>query len=436
MFVINKMFKPCNSRWFQGSIAVLALVCCSGLAAERQSTLSCLSFEDALHVNARLDPAIGEAQTEQARAEARLKQIKSSWYPQLRGYGRTASGQTGLVDGRTDNQIGVVLSQRLYDFGQGRFEKRAAVSRVQASEFGVNEVLTDSSLVVAITYLNILEAVESLDAAKLRQDDVASVAAGVTRRLETNLITAAEARSIEADHANAIANRIEVELQLAEAKSKLAILTASSGELCDYLPPIKTQLQKNMPDSLVESLEHAHAGSRMQAADAGSKAAESELRVANGARLPVIEVQAVVAEIYDKDLNNWESSNRLGLDISSPLLGGSYSGQRDEAAANLRATKLGIDRLRREITESTTLTWERISAFEQLAVSRMNARDSLRLETEALRKEFEKGLRTYQEIKTVEADLQLAVIQEIEARFLAHKQRVNLLALTNLLLTY
>jgi len=386
---------------------------------------NCLSFEQALIRNAGLDPAIGEALSEQAKARARLKAIRS--------YGRTASGQTGLVDGRTDNQIGFILSQRIYDFGRGRYEQGAANARVNASAMGIEEVANDSSLDVAITYLSVLEAAESLSAAKRREEDLLSVAAGVKRRLETNLITAAEARSIEADRSNAIANRIEVSLELAESQSKLAILTKSSGQACEGISSIENFLKNRTPKNLDDTLQIVQQNPALRAAVQRRKAAEAELQVSRRARLPVIEAQGVAAGIYNKDLDKWEDSNRIGLDISSPLLGGRYGGQLDEAQANLRTAILRIGRLEREVNESTTLTWERINSYEELAISRRDARDSLREETNALRKEFEKGLRTYQEIKTVEADLQLSVLREIEARYLAHKQRSRLLALTDLL---
>ncbi len=400
-------------------------------AQEVDDSAMCLAFPDALFLNARLDPQIGEARTQQERAAARLSQIKSDSRPRLSSYGRTASGQSGLVDGRTENQVGVVLSQRLYDFGQNKSQRNAASARLNSSRLEVDNVLNESSLEAAVTFLQVLEAKESLVAALNREDHLKSISAGVARRLETNLITFAEASSIQADRANATANRIEFELSVAEAEAKLAILTDTSNKACENIQTIKASLEEIMPFTLAAAIMASTRNAELQAAVAGEKAALAELKASNRSRAPVIEMQAVAATIYDKELNRWDPSNRIGLEISTPLYGGRYKGQVAEARSNYSAAKLATQRLKREITETTSLTWQRIHSYEDLAKSRREASASLELEAEALRKEFSKGLRTYQEIERVEADLQLALLQAIEARFIAHQQRLRLLAITN-----
>ena len=287
---------------------------------------ACLSFPDALYLNARLDPQIGQARSEQERAKARLSQVKSDARPRLSSYGRTASGETGLVDGRTENQVGVVLSQRLYDFGQNKSQRLAASARVNASKFEIDNVSNSSALEAAVTFLEILEAKESLQAAKSREENLKSIEAGLARRLETNLITAAEARSIEADRANAQANRIEFELAVAEAESKLAILTDSSNKACANIQTIKASLEEIMPFTLSAAMAASTRNSELRSAIAKENATLSELKAASRSKAPVIEVQAVAATIYDKDLNQWNDSNRVGLEISAPLMGGAIKG--------------------------------------------------------------------------------------------------------------
>lgn len=433
LYSMINQFKQTASSSTRLITAFAACLCCAVVSNPvfAASAESCIGFGDALYMNAQLDPMIGEAQSELEKANARLKQVKSDWRPQMSTYGRTASGQTGLVDGRTDNQVGVILSQRVFDFGRGRLQQNAAEARVQASNLSIDDVASNSSLDAALTYLSILEARESLAAAQMREDHLNSIMTGVERRLQANLITAAEARSIEADQANAVANRLEIDLRLAAAQSKLAILTSNSGQVCDKIDDINYYVSERLPISLADALFVTSNSATLKAAMQNRKAASAEMEASRLYQLPVFEVQGVAANIYDKDLNEWKGSNRVSLELSAPLFGGRNSGQLDEARANLRTAGLTIDRLAREVKESTSLTWQRIKSYKDLALSRKKARDSLKLEAEALRKEFDNGLRTYQEIETVEADLQLSVLREIEARYLAHQQRIKLLALTN-----
>ena len=100
---------------------IISLTSIQGAAPE-----NCMSFTHAQKMSIARDPAIGEVKAQKQDAEAGVKLAKSDWLPQISTYARTATGSTGLVDGRTDNQIGVLATQRIFDFGHGKYGKRAA----------------------------------------------------------------------------------------------------------------------------------------------------------------------------------------------------------------------------------------------------------------------------------------------------------------------
>lgn len=87
--------------------------------------------------------------------------------------------------------------------------------------------------------------------------------------------------------------------------------------------------------------------------------------------------------------------------------------------------------MRRDLEKSITLTWQRATAYEALALAQASARDSLKAEAYALLREFENGLRPYQDVLQAEAGVQNAILQEIEARYLGREQSLHLVSLIN-----
>ncbi len=400
----------------------------------------CLSLPETLAIIAERDPTIGLARAEQAAAQARLTQVRSEWRPQLSSYARAAQGEVGLVSGRGDNQAGLILSQRVFDFGQGKYRQTAARARVTAADHSIAEADATSRLDAAETFLQVLESRERLEAANSRAQRFGALAEGVNQLLDPGLITLAEARSIEAENAAATASRIEEAATLDAALSRLAIYSGISRSPCPDSPEIDAFLARNLPAAVdvgpVLSGELVEDNPEIRIAKAMRDAALADLEVARRAQRPAVDLQGVTAYRYDDFENRWVSASRIGIELTMPIFGsGKYSGGRAEARAQLTASDLEIERLRRELLERTTTTQNRIAAFDELARARAAALSSQRAEVDAIEREFERGLRTFQDFIRAKAELALSEVAEIEARYAARKQRLILLALTDTLPT-
>lgn len=392
---------------------------------------SCVDLPRAVRASLVASPRLGEAEAAIQGSEARLAQIRATGRPQVSLYTRAADGEVGLTTGRTDNQVGLVLSHRLFDFGQTRFQRLAAEARLAASRAGRDESRLDEAAATAEAFLNVLEARDRLAAAEAREARLASLAGDLPRQLEAGVITAQTAAGIRADAAVARASRVDVALRLSEAEVRLHTLIDAQIPACPGTTDVDALLTGRLPppDSDLEgaALDASAQRTRLKAEEA---AARNDVVRAKRANLPTLEVEAAAAQIYDEVLETWEDGSRVGLAFSSPIYtGGGQRARVAEARAEVRAAELGRARLERDLREAIRLNRARLVAAAGLAEARIAARDSLDEERNALRRAFELGQTPYREFARAESDYQIAVIEAIEAIYATRQAQLALLYL-------
>jgi len=395
----------------------------------------CLTLTEAVRLGENIDPSIDEADARIAGAKARLRGVRSEWRPQVAGFAQTNSGAEGLGDGRTNNQIGLTVSQRIYDFGRGRFEQESAAARVRVADFGLERAKNDIATLVAQTFLDGLKANERVLAAKRRRMYLTDLVAGLETRLAANDITVAEKSRIEAEFALSGAALIQEELAQSAALSDLFILTGSELPSCGDLHTVDAFFVQNLPATLLEVTDIATARHpEIRAVEAEQASLKAHKKVVARNRSPIVDLQGVAAIANEDFSGEFEAESRIGINVSTPIYGfGRYSSEKREAAAELQAIELSLARLRRDLGKRIALTWQRVSAYEALAFSRADARESLKAEANALQREFENGLRPYQDVLQAEAGVQNAILDEIEARYLGRDQSLQLVSLMNAL---
>jgi|GEM_PF-6786113 len=416
------------------SIALALLVPCV-LPTPSALAQSCLSLTDAVRLSEAIDPAIGEADARVAGARARLTGVKSEWRPQISGFAQTNDGPSGIGDGRTNNQLGITVSQRVFDFGRGRLEQRSAEAQVSVADFGLESARNTVASLTAQTFLEALKASERVRAARSRKAYFTDLVAGLETRLAANDITTAEKSRIEAEYALAGSDLIQEELAQAAAQSDFYILTGSEYPVCEDLAQVDEFFARHLPETLIEIIDVATIQHpEILAAEAKTTALKAQLRAVRRNRAPSVDVQGVVALANEDFTDQFTTDTRIGLNVTAPIYGfGRYSSEKREAAADLQAAELNLARLRRDLEKRITLTWQRATAYEALALSQISARDSLKREAAALLREFENGLRPYQDVLQAEAGVQDAILQEIEARYLGREQNLQLVSLVNAL---
>lgn len=399
------------------------------VAVDRASIDDCIGFADAIAVGSRAAPEIRSARGRANAADARIDVERGTGLPQLSGYARAADGDIGLVDGRTNTQAGLLLSQRLFDFGQGRLRRKALEARARSDNLLLQGARTDLQLRVGQTFIDVLESRELLKAATTRQERMFVVAAVVDRRLEAGLITIATANSIRAELASASAQMIDRQIALDSAQIDLNILTDLPTRPCHDPDRIENELPQTVfsDDDILQRIEDVP---QVGAAQARVEAATADYRLATKTRRPTINLQSVLAYQYDNFAREWNVAQRVGLDVTVPLYGGgSFGAEEDQAQASIAEAQGELGTLRRDIERNLRTGVARAKALNVLATARQNEVVALREEVDAIRRQFEAGIRSFQDYENAEAALALAEITRIEARYDALRERLFVAAI-------
>ncbi|WP_203293905.1 TolC family protein [Maricaulis parjimensis] len=399
-----------------------------------QSGPHCLALDDAMGLAAARAPEVAGAQARLAEAEAEAVAARSLRRPQVSTFGRSSVGDTGLTTSQIENQLGLQVSQRLYDFGDARLAIAAAQNQVEQRGHEISAQQAASAQMLADAYLTRLETLAVIDVVSERRDYFARQRDAVAALLTQGGATRADRAQIEAQLANAEADALELEFLADQAATRIREYAGEPvGELCGHegaandLSSRLTGLETL--DALVQSA--LSDNPLISARTSAIRALEARLDRARRNRLPVIEAVGIASYVYDDQREDWEGRDRLGVDVSVPLYSGrALSAERDQAAAQLAFEQSALRTLQRETREEAEIAFRRAISLEAQLVRREIVADSQAEYFEAITGEFQYGLGTLPDLVDARLAYERAQIDVISARFDWLRQKLELLRLT------
>lgn len=399
------------------------------LASTNHTTGVCLPLADAMQAAAIASPdvAIAEAQIAGAKADLRLARSLSS--PQVSSFARTQTGDGGLTGNAIDNQVGLRASQRLLDFGDARYAREAAKSRVGAAEQTQLSIEAEASRRVALSYISALEAYERKQVTSEREDYFRRQLSALQAALEIGGATRSEVAEVAARLAEAEAERFEIEFLIEQSTLQVATDVNRPVALCydrsPKLPGTADGFSDMETDLALISNPNIEAARR----NLGSLKADQER--AKRERLPVIDVVAIGSYAYLDQFNTWEFRDRIGVDVSVPIFSGSALNARSQAAdAEVARAQADLVRQRRQMREDILISRRRALSFYAQSVRRASVEDRKLEQFEAAEIEFEAGLKTLPDLVEDRLDYEEARIELIRIKYALLAERLNLLALT------
>lgn len=415
---------------------LLAVFGLAGLttAAVAQPASSCLALTDAMGLAAARAPEVAGAQARLAQAEAEARAARSLRRPQVSTFGRSSVGDTGLTSSQIENQIGVQVSQRIYDFGDARLAETAARNQVDQRTYEIEAQQAESAQMLADAYLTRLETLAVMDVVSERRDYFGRQRDAVADLLARGGATRADRAQIEAQLANAEADALELQFLAEQSATRIREYTGVVvDELCDDAQAA-ADLSGQMSgletlDTLVRAAlsENPMIGARLSAV----RSLEARLDRARRNRLPVIEAVGIASYVYDDQREDWEGRDRLGVDVSVPLYTGqALAAERDQAAAQLEAERSALRTLQRNMREEAEIAFRRSISLEAQLIRREAVAASQAEYFEAIEGEFEYGLGTLPDLVDARLAHEQAQIDVISARFDWLRQKLELLRLT------
>ena len=389
----------------------------------------CLPIADAMQAAASASPDVAVAQAQIAGAKADLQLARSLSRPQVSSFARTQAGDGGLTGNAIDNQVGLRASQRLWDFGDARYAREAATSRVGAAEQTQLSVEADAARRVALSYISALEAYERRGVTSERENYFRRQLAALETALEIGGATRSEVAEVAARLAEAEAERFEIEFLIEQSTLQVATDVNRSVNLCYDRSPVLPGTADGFSDMETDLALITNPNIEAARKNLGSLKADQER--AKRERLPVVDVVAIGSYDYLEKFNTFEFRDRVGIDVSVPIFSGSALNARSQAAdAEVARARADLIRQRRQLREDILITRRRALSLYAQSVRRASVEDRKLEQFEAAEIEFDAGVKTLPDLVEDRLDYEQARIALIQVKYALLTERLNLLALT------
>jgi len=410
-------------------IMILAGAILAGAAPGSSETRACMPLEQAMRLSVLNSPAVETAEAARARARADLTDARAVRRPQLSAFARTQAGDQGLTGAGIENTVGLRASQRIYDFGQSRLERQAAESLLKARGFEVASEETRTALQTAEAYISLAEIEAQLEITAERESFFRRQLEATQSALDVGGATRADVAEIAARLAEASADRLELRFERDRFSTELASDVGSPIRPCALQGPGAAAIANTSTlDRVNRALDR---NSELRSLSAAIEGQSARVARAERNRLPALELVGIASYAYEDRIGDWEYRDRIGIDVSIPLLsGGALDAERQRAEAELASQRSRRNTLRRDLIESVEVSSQRLLSLRARTARRSEVAERQREQFEAARVEFEAGLRTLPDLVDDRLELEAARLEAVRVRFAFLREHVNLRALT------
>jgi len=401
------------------SILSIGLMWASPVAAEEAwdnnlSLDTCLTLNETLQLAAERDPQVMRALAREADFEARVTEAKALRRPTLSAFGRSGFGDTSVVDNQVSNQVGLRLSQRVFDFGDSRFAREAAEANSEASRFDTQAERLDAARTAGGAFLTFLDAKEKFEQTSQRRSHFVQQLESLDRLLEIGGATLTERATAASEVSDAETYAFELEFRMEQARITLELATGLKRLPCQsenneamfearFLSNEMTVLDNN-PELL--------------ALRGRADALTAETRRQKRSRLPVLSVVATGSYASIGGFDQFEYRDRIGLDVNVPLYSGNgIKAATQRASAREQQAKSEILIAERELRQTLQITQRRIEILEKQLAARQEASRQKAILIDASEREQSAGTVTFREIVEIRLDYEQSIVAEITTRY-------------------
>lgn len=428
----------------QQSLIMLAwLIVVSGVPAAGQNVVhgqpANLSLEQAVKLALENHPALREAEAAVEAADAQLKQVRASYFPQLSfsGIGKVGlSGATGALGLPgfpaspffRNTAYSANWYQTIFDFGRTR--RRVASQRSLAEMSRLRQESDRQRVVHAVrrAYYSTLQARRFVELAERTVEERRLTLTHVRAYFQAQLRSQLDVRLAEANLAEAQGDLIRAQSAVRTARAALRTAMGIEDEVMYDLEEPAGEIRP--PAALEELLEAARMKRPdLKAAEAKIAALSAAVGAAESERRPEFRGFAATGQGRFRGTPVKENQRHgLGaLGIFFPFFtGGRLEGAQGEAEAELRGAMAARDLLRQQIRLEVTTAHSRVLETQEGIRA---AADRERAAAEALRlakARFQARLASFLELTTAEVALTSAETNHARARFDYEAARADL----------
>lgn len=369
---------------------VLAIgACLAGVAAHAEPLPQPLSLDYALSLAETMHPDVLAQQAELALARAKREQAESRlgfdaravadgrWVEPSTRAGGDVAGDSRFTS-HNDSRFHLILSRRLYDFGQSRAEIAAAGALQDVEARRLDALKRRRRLQIMRDYFEVLLA----DLAFAQADEAMAIEFVRLERIQdrNRLGQRSDVRLADQErrYQQRRLERYRAQARQRTRRARLAETLNRPGELpAELLEPALAGLDRQAPDPELWIDQAMASNPDLLALRAEAEAAREQLRAARYANRPVVSGE-LRASRYAREFSS-RDKYRAGLQLDIPLYtGGRVDAQRAGARARLQGIEARLARARSEIRQALVEAWERIGvlgAQRDQAASELDFRD-------------------------------------------------------------
>lgn len=374
------------------ALAGVLLASASGVEAGEAAEPPPLTLEAAVAYALEHNPRVAEAAALIREAQGRVRQRRAARLPQA-GVNNYVFRQGPVVpsfDGKGNDavpawryNVGIFVSQVLFDWGQRQNAERAAAKEVEAFRHRRGETANDVRLVVGVAFLDVQRADELVRVSQERVTNATEQLRVAKARFETDVAPRFDVIRAEAELADAEQELIESQndAELARAAFNTALgrdvvtpVRLAASELPEHRTPEFTRLRETALRTrpLIQAL-----AKEIEAGEAAIRSRQAENK-------PQVTFQATYDRPNPGGFATQTYRYGVGLVMTWPFYDGGFTtGRVREASGTLEATRRRLDLTRQQVDldlRQAQLDLEeahrrRVAAAKQLA----SAREALRV---------------------------------------------------------
>ena len=396
---------------------------------------TCISFGEAFSRSAKEASAVQIANARIGEAEADYSEAKSLFRPRVTGFGRSGAGSTSVVDSAISNQLGLRASQRIFDFGDSKYAKLAASSDLESREYEAAREANTAIVNTALAILQLQRVSAQQDLTEARRDFFVQLSDATSKLLDEGGATITETANIASRSAETDAFNLELQFQKERAQTVIQSDIQSNIPICEH----KLDIDKIVPNDLsifaddqlidrvimdnptIKALEK-----RIDTLDALNKRSKRE-------RLPVLEVVGTSSYSSFDGFDNFGFRNRVGLNVSVPLVGGALRSNAKRSAIRLNISVVEKNRAEKELEESIKITLKRIASLQAQIPQLKIIEEQIYLQFQSTEKEQIIGTKTLSDFIDIRLQYEQAGLRRIDSEFELQREKLTLLEMTGVL---
>ncbi len=405
------------SRLLAG-VAFLALTQAGAASAETMSSALARAYEN--------NPDINQQRAALRARDEGVPAAKAGWLPKLAAtaqgghQGMSVANALGLGQSAkyssNPNAYGATVSQTLFDGNR----TANGVSQAESAVLAQREALRQTELATlqagATAYMDVLRDTAVLGL-KRNNVKVLEVQLRQTRdRFQVGELTRTDVAQAEAALAAARADFASAQANLENSVASFRRQIGVAPKQLAPAQPIEKLLPKTVDLAISTGLEeHPAIVGAMHQADA----AESAVKIAEGALLPTVAVQGMVQRSLDSSGIPGYNTNTASVmgQLNVPLYqgGAEYAGIR-QAKEQLGQARLAVDSSRIQVRAAIASSWGQLQAARAAIVAYQSAVKAAEVALNGIREEALVGQRTTFDVLTAEQNLLNARVQLVTAQ--------------------